>query len=83
MLVTGFFVSGSPAPSYASGNVQRSLDLYADFVRTHLSWQDPFPPNDATAHMVSNAMWKLWALQGDSPQAPSDSSTTCGGPSGA
>ena len=64
-LVTGFFVSDSPAPSYASGNVQRSFAVYADLVRTHLAWQDPYPPNDPIAHMVSNAMWKLWMLQGD------------------
>jgi tetratricopeptide (TPR) repeat protein len=64
-LVTGFFVSDSPAPSYAPGNVQRSLDVYADLVRTHLTWQDPFPPNDSIAHMVSHSMWKLWTRQGD------------------
>jgi tetratricopeptide (TPR) repeat protein len=65
MLVTNFFVPTSPAPSYAAGNVQRSLDVYADLVRTHLAWQDPYPPNDPIAHMVGYTMWKLWTLQGD------------------
>ena len=64
-LITGFFVSDTPAPSYASGNVQRSLDVYADLVRQHLAWQDSFPPNDPIAEMVSHSMWKLWTLQGD------------------
>jgi len=64
-LITTFFVSDSPAPSYAPGNVQRSLDVYANLVRTHLAWQDPFPPNDPIAQLVSSGMWKLWTLQGD------------------
>jgi tetratricopeptide (TPR) repeat protein len=64
-LVTGFFVSDRPAPAYAPGNVQRSLDAYADFVRTHLTWLDPGSTDDAIAYKISASMWKLWALQGD------------------
>jgi hypothetical protein len=64
-LVSGFFVSDSPTPSYAQGNVQRSLDVYGDFVRAHLAWPDPYPPNDSLGEMISRSMWKLWALQGD------------------
>jgi tetratricopeptide (TPR) repeat protein len=64
-LVTGFFVSDSPQPSYGPGNVQRSLNEYAEFVRSHLTWQDSFPTNDPIGHMVSYSMWKLWTLQGD------------------
>jgi tetratricopeptide (TPR) repeat protein len=64
-LVTGFFVPDSPPPTYAPGNVQRSLDVYANLVQTHLNWQDPYPPNDAIGSMVSHSMWKLWTLQGD------------------
>ena len=69
MLVTGFFVSRSQPLSYAPGNVQRSLDVYAEFVRSHLTWQDPFPPNDALAYLVSGRMWSLWELLGDPMQA--------------
>ena len=64
-VVTGFFVSDSPPPSYAPGNLQRSLDEHAQFVRTHLTWQDPYPPNDSISFMVSHSMWRLWSLQGD------------------
>jgi tetratricopeptide (TPR) repeat protein len=64
-LVSGFFVSDLPARSYAPGNAQRSLDVYADFVRAHLTWPDPYPPNDSLGHVVSHSMWRLWALQGD------------------
>jgi tetratricopeptide (TPR) repeat protein len=70
-LVTGFFVSDSPAPPYAPGNLQRSLDVYGDFVRAHLTWPDPYPPNDSLGFMVSWYMWRLWALQGD-PKASAD-----------
>jgi hypothetical protein len=64
-LVTGFFVSDSPPPTYAPGNLQRSLDEYEQFVRTHVAWQDPYPPNDAIGYLISHSMWRLWSLQGD------------------
>jgi tetratricopeptide (TPR) repeat protein len=64
-LVTDFFVPDSVPASYAPGNLQRSLAEYEQFVRTHLTWQDPYPPNDSIGFMVSHSVWNLWSLQGD------------------
>jgi hypothetical protein len=75
-LVIGFFVPDSPAPSYAPGNAQRSLEVYEDFVRAHLTWPDPDPPHDSLGYMISFSMWRLWALQGDPKDALTDSSTS-------
>jgi tetratricopeptide (TPR) repeat protein len=64
-LVMDVSFSGSPPPTFAAGNLQRALDEHTAFVRSHLSWEDPFPPNDQLAYFIGHRMWDLWALQGD------------------
>jgi tetratricopeptide (TPR) repeat protein len=51
-LVSGFFVSQQPPPAYAPGNIERSISLYQDFVRTHFDANGPDDAIDSSVGYV-------------------------------
>jgi hypothetical protein len=50
-LLVGFFMSDTPPPRYSPANVDRAIETYADFVRTHLQ----MPNASANAERIAVA----------------------------
>ena len=65
-LMVGFFVSETPPPRYSQGNVDRSIETYADFVRTHLQMPDALLSIDnSLGYVIAGKMGNLFQLKGD------------------
>src|SRR5689334_3595335 len=65
-LLVGFFVSETPAPRYSQGNVDRSIETYADFVRTHLQMPDALLSiENSLGYVIASRMGNLFELKGD------------------
>lgn len=64
-LMIGFFVSDTPPPAYSPANLDRAIDAYADFVRTHLQTSTLRSPDDALGYVITSKMGGLFQLKGD------------------
>lgn len=62
MLVAHFFAY---KPTYAAGNVERLLDGYLAFVKTHFTVSDQHPLNTASGYVITTKMFDLFELKGD------------------
>ncbi|MFY9618566.1 MAG: tetratricopeptide repeat protein [Pyrinomonadaceae bacterium] len=64
-LMIGFFVSDTPPPAYSPANLDRAIDAYADFVRTHLQTSALGSPDDSLGYVITSKMGGLFQLKGD------------------
>ncbi len=64
--MVGFFVSDTPPPAYSPANLDRAIDAYADFVRTHLQTSATLgSPDDSLGYVITSKMGVLFQLKGD------------------
>lgn len=61
-LVSGFFASN---PTYAPGSIDRQLDAYKEFVRTHFVLEDQYPFNTGAGYIVTTKMADLFKRKGE------------------
>jgi tetratricopeptide (TPR) repeat protein len=65
-LLIGFFVSDTPPPAYSPTNIDRAIDTYADFVRTHLQMPGALLSIDnSLGYVIASKMGNLLQLKGD------------------
>ena len=65
-LLVNFFVSDTPPPRYSQGNVDRAIETYADFVRTHLQMPNALLSIDnSIGYVIVSKMGDLFELKGD------------------
>jgi tetratricopeptide (TPR) repeat protein len=65
-LLIGFFVRDTPPPRYSSGNVDRAIETYADFVRTHLQIPNALRSiENSLGYVIASKMGNLFQLKGD------------------
>src|SRR6185369_9846875 len=65
-LMVGFFVSDTPPPAYSPANLDRAIDAYADFVRTHLRMPNELLSLDGgLGYVIGSKMGALFQLKGD------------------
>ena len=65
-LMIGFFVSDTPPPAYSPENLDRAIDAYADFVRTHLQTSAALEsPDNGLGYVITAKMGDLFRLKGD------------------
>jgi len=65
-LLVGFFVSETPPPQYSPANLDRTIETYADFVRTHLQMPNALLSLDnSLAYVITSKMGNLYELKGD------------------
>lgn len=65
-LMIGFFVSDTPPPAYSPANLDRAIDAYADFVRTHLQMPNGLLSLDnSLGYVIGSKMGNLFQLKGD------------------
>jgi len=65
-LLIGFFVSDTPPPRYSPANVDRAIETYADFVRTHLQMPNALLSIDnSLGYVITSKMGNLFELKGD------------------
>jgi hypothetical protein len=64
-LLVGFFVSDTPPPRYSQGNIDRAIETYADFVRTHLQMPNALQSLDnSLGYVIFSKMGDLFQLKG-------------------
>ena len=65
-LMIGFFVSDPPPPAYSPANLDRAIDAYATFVRTHLRMPNELLSlENGLGYVVGSKMGNLFQLKGD------------------
>lgn len=65
-LMVGFFVSETPPPRYSPANIDRAIETYADFVRTHLQMPNALLSLDnSLGYVIASKMGNLFQLKGD------------------
>ena len=65
-LMIGFFVSETPPPAYSAANLDRAIDAYADFVRTHLGMPNELLSlENGLGYVIGSKMGHLFELKGD------------------
>lgn len=65
-LLVNFFVSDTPPPRYSPGNVDRTIETYADFVRSHLQMPNALVSLDnSLGYVIVSKMGNLFQLKGD------------------
>ncbi len=65
-LMVGFFVSNTPPPTYSPENLDRSIEAYGAFVRTHLEMASALGSLDnSLGYVVGTKMADLFQLKGD------------------
>ena len=65
-LLIGLFVSDTPPPRYSPANVDRAIETYADFVRTHLQMPNALLSIDnSLGYVIASKMGNLYQLKGD------------------
>ena len=65
-LMIGFFVSDTPPPAYSPANLDRAIDAYADFVRTHLGMPNELLSlENGLGYVIGSKMGHLFELKGD------------------
>jgi len=52
-------------PTYAPGSIDRILDGYRQFVRTHFVLSDEYPLGTGTGYIITTKMFDLFKLKGD------------------
>jgi tetratricopeptide (TPR) repeat protein len=61
-----FFVSDTPPPRYSPANLDRAIETYADFVRTHLQMPNALLSIDnSLGYVIASKMGNLYQLKGD------------------
>jgi len=64
-LLIGFFVSDTPPPRYSPANVDRAIETYGDFVRTHLQMPNALLSLDnSLGYVTASKMGNLFELKG-------------------
>lgn len=65
-LLINFFVSETPPPRYGQGNVDRAIETYAEFVRTHLQMPNALLSlENSLGYVIAGKMGHLFELKGD------------------
>ena len=65
-LLVNFFVSDTPSPRYSPANLDRSIETYSDFVRTHLQMPNALLSLDnSLGYVIASKMGNLFQLKGD------------------
>ena len=65
-LLIGFFVSETPPPRYSPANLDRAIETYADFVRTHLQMPNALlSVENSLGYVIASKMGNLFELKGD------------------
>lgn len=65
-LMVGFFVLDTPPPRYSPANVDRSIETYTDFVRTHLEMPNALLSLDnSLGYVIGSKMGNLFEFKGD------------------
>jgi tetratricopeptide (TPR) repeat protein len=65
-LLVNFFVSETPPPRYSQGNVDRTIETYADFVRTHLQMPNALLSlENSLGYVIVSKLGNLFELKGD------------------
>jgi hypothetical protein len=62
MLAAQFFAYN---PTYAAGSIERQLDAYLAFVKTHFTVSDQQPLNTASGYVITTRMFDLFKRKGD------------------
>ena len=64
-LLVGFFVSDTPPPRYSPANLDRAIETYADFVRTHLQMPNALLSLDnSLGYVIASKMGNLFQVEG-------------------
>ena len=61
-LVSMFFASN---PTYAAGNIDRQLDAYKEFARTHFALTDQYPLGTGAGNIITTKMFDLFKQNGE------------------
>ncbi|HET6893117.1 MAG TPA: tetratricopeptide repeat protein [Pyrinomonadaceae bacterium] len=65
-LMVGFFVSDTPPPAYSPANLDRAIDAYGTFVRTHLELPSALGSlENSLGYVIATKMGNLFQLKGD------------------
>lgn len=65
-LLVNFFVSETPPPRYSPANIDKGIETYAEFVRTHLQMPNALLSLDnSLAYVITSKMGNLFELKGD------------------
>ncbi|HEY6660187.1 MAG TPA: tetratricopeptide repeat protein [Pyrinomonadaceae bacterium] len=65
-LLVGFFVSDTPPPRYSPANVDRAIETYTDFVRTHLQMPNALLSIDnSLGYVIASKLGDLFQVKGD------------------
>jgi tetratricopeptide (TPR) repeat protein len=65
-LMVGFFVSQTPPPAYSPENLDRSIEAYGGFARTHLEMASALGSLDnSLGYVIGTKMGDLFQLKGD------------------
>lgn len=65
-LLVGFFVSETPPPRYSPATIDKSIETYADFVRTHLQMPNALLSlENSLGYVIASKMGHLYELKGD------------------
>lgn len=62
LLVGHFFASN---PTYAPGNIDRLIDTYQEFVRTHFSLDEQYPLSNGSGYIITTKMADLFTRKGE------------------
>lgn len=65
-LMIGFFVSDTPPPAYSPANLDRAIEAYSAFVRTHLEMASALGSlENSLGYVIASKMGNLFQLKGD------------------
>jgi tetratricopeptide (TPR) repeat protein len=65
-LMVGFFVSNMQPPAYSPANLDRAIETYSTFVRTHLEMSNALgSPDNSLGYVIGSKMGDLFQLKGD------------------
>ena len=65
-LLVNFFVSDTPPPRYSPANLDRAIETYADFVRTHLQMPNALLSSEnSLGYVIVSKLGNLFELKGD------------------
>jgi tetratricopeptide (TPR) repeat protein len=65
-LLVNFFVSDTPKPRYSQESLDRTIETYADFVRTHLQMPNALLSLDnSLGYVIASKMGSFFELKGD------------------
>ncbi len=56
-------------PKYETGNIERLLEAYRNFVKTHLTLESPDTLSSGVGYVISSKMGELYQLKGEGPAA--------------